>query len=462
MTLRPEEKLKYGCELRPCWIGSTCEDRDGSFVCHCSANTYGEFCEKSSLTNTDPCSSKPCYNYGTCIKQDQNSYTCACNGSYGGLGCRQNLVGACASNPCQRDGICVPIGLTDYRCQCPEWTIGKNCEVVFNPCQRVNCMNNGICLKRRTLAFECNCTADFTGLLCDQPKSQTCQTKACAYGQCILNQSGQFQCACITSGYEGPFCEVEKCNPRCKYGVCKRDPNGNYYCECASSYSGPSCNSLVCFSGDTLVATRDRGTVKISDLKRGDYIKTFDRSGNEWKYSRFVTYLHENRNIIASYIKLTTSSNRTLTVSPLHFIARVKQGSEKIEFVFAKHLKLNDLLITEKKESNSPFEFDRLVQKEEVMEAGAFAPLTETGTVYVNSILASCYANTVVNDLAHYVFKPIIFLSKYINVDYFKYFTSDYTREQSSNDESTGIFWYCKLFLNLLPYIPFSSYIVSF
>ncbi len=27
----------YGCALRPCWIGSTCEDRNSSFVCHCSA-----------------------------------------------------------------------------------------------------------------------------------------------------------------------------------------------------------------------------------------------------------------------------------------------------------------------------------------------------------------------------------------------------------------------------------------
>ena len=211
-----------------------------------------------------------------------------------------------------------------------------------------------------------------------------------------------------------------------------------------------------------MVDTRDRGTIKISDLKRGDFIKTYDRSEKEWKYSRFVTYLHENRDIIASYIKLTTSSNKTLTISPLHFIARVKQGTEKIEFVFAKHLKLNDLLVTEKNEKKRPFEFERLVQKEEVIETGAYAPLTETGTVYVNSILASCYANTVVNDLAHYLFKPIIFFSKYINIDYFKYFMTDYTRDQTSNDENTGIFWYCKFFLNLLPYIPFSSYIVSF
>lgn len=27
----------YGCAMRPCWIGSTCEDRNGTFVCHCSA-----------------------------------------------------------------------------------------------------------------------------------------------------------------------------------------------------------------------------------------------------------------------------------------------------------------------------------------------------------------------------------------------------------------------------------------
>jgi len=61
---------------------------------------------------TNPCDSKPCYNGGTCIQQDVNSYTCACSGSYGGLSCQQNIVGACASNPCLRGGLCLPIGLT--------------------------------------------------------------------------------------------------------------------------------------------------------------------------------------------------------------------------------------------------------------------------------------------------------------------------------------------------------------
>lgn len=132
----------------------------------------------------------------------------------------------------------------DYKCQCPEWTIGKNCEVVFNPCQRVNCMNNGICLKRRTLAFECNCTQDYTGVLCDQPKVQSCLAVPCAFGQCILNPMGQYSCACISQGYEGPYCEVEKCNPKCKYGYCQRDSSGNYYCVCGGPYRGPACADL--------------------------------------------------------------------------------------------------------------------------------------------------------------------------------------------------------------------------
>jgi hypothetical protein len=105
-------------------------------------------------------------------------------------------------------------------------------------------MNNANCLKRRTLAFECNCTSDFVGVRCDQPLTQTCKSIPCAYGSCQLNNKGQYGCQCITGGYEGTYCEIEKCNPKCKYGVCQRDSTGNYYCACASSYRGPSCSDL--------------------------------------------------------------------------------------------------------------------------------------------------------------------------------------------------------------------------
>jgi len=37
-SLSVADKLKYGCELSPCYAGSVCEDRPfGNFVCHCVA-----------------------------------------------------------------------------------------------------------------------------------------------------------------------------------------------------------------------------------------------------------------------------------------------------------------------------------------------------------------------------------------------------------------------------------------
>ncbi len=220
---------------------------------------------------TNPCDSKPCYNGGTCIRQDANSYTCACPASYGGLSCKDSLVGACASNPCLRGGICVPVGNNgnfhykklflrtcldpvaylatflfdpDYKCSCPDWTLGKNCETIFNPCSKVDCMNNGQCIKKRTLAYECTCASAYTGLLCDQTKALTCQSQSCIYGFCSLNTNGQFACTCNTQGYEGTFCEIEKCSPKCQNGYCDRDSAGNYYCKCNANYQGPSCTDV--------------------------------------------------------------------------------------------------------------------------------------------------------------------------------------------------------------------------
>jgi hypothetical protein len=136
-------------------------------------NTFGEFCEQSSLDGTDPCKTKPCYNEGKCVNLDSISYKCMCNDSYGGTSCKQNALGSCRFNKCQRESICVPLKedgkhclkikncflskkvlfFLDYKCNCVDWTLGKNCEVVFDPCQNVNCAN-GVCKKRRTLAYE--------------------------------------------------------------------------------------------------------------------------------------------------------------------------------------------------------------------------------------------------------------------------------------------------------------------
>ncbi len=134
---------------------------------------------------------------------------------------------------------------TDYRCNCLDWTIGRNCESLFNPCQIVPCSNGGTCSKRRTLAFECQCPPEYTGLRCDQRVAGSCIEKGCSKkGKCAVNSTnGYYSCEC-ESGFGGEFCESEQCNPKCKNGVCVKAATGFYRCECKSSYKGADCSQM--------------------------------------------------------------------------------------------------------------------------------------------------------------------------------------------------------------------------
>ena len=284
-----------------------------------------------------------------------------------------------------------------------------------------------------------------------------------------MNINGQYGCVCNTGGYEGPFCEIERCSPRCVNGYCNKDTSGNFYCVCSSSYKGSACSELVCFSGNTNVETLDRGVIKISEIRQGDYLKTYDLNSKKWIFSKFVTYLHKNENSVGKFLSIKTSQNKTLTISPLHFIARLDPKyltrpniEDFIEYVFAKHLKINDYLITENT-GQSSFSLDKVIQIETVFDTGVYAPLTESGTLVVNSIFASCYANTLWHNLGHFFFYPIIQISKYFNIDSLNVYMENALSQIKDEDNKTeGIFWYAKFFHSIVDYIPFSSSVVVF
>jgi hypothetical protein len=416
-------------------------------------NTYGEFCEKSTLTNNDPCISKPCYNMGTCNRQDELGYTCSCNNTHGstftGVDCKLNQAGACASNPCLRDGICYPIGQSDYRCHCPDWTVGKNCEVIFNPCSRVNCRNNGACSKKRTLAYQCKCESDYIGPQCAQLASATCERQGCVYGRCVLDLYGLYRCMCVSEGYEGEFCEIDKCKPNCKFGICQRDSDsGRFYCQCSSLYKGADCSELVCFAGTSLIET-SKGTKPVSQLEKGDLIRSFDLSTNKWIFSRFITFLHSDSNVTAEFISIKTRDDKHLLISPNHLIAKLNRN--EIEFIFAKELKIGDFLIIENDQNVQT----EIVSVNKVHQTGAFAPLTQTGTISVNGILASCYANTKINHkIVHTIFQPIIVWEMYF-VDYFNSFSNLIFNNNNDTYDKSSIYWFANVLLGMTNYLPF-------
>ena len=221
------------------------------------------------------------------------------------------------------------------------------------------------------------------------------------------------------------------------------------YCICRLNYNGQNCQnyspllfgSASCFPKSSKIETIDKGIINISDLEYGDYVKSYDLSKNEWIYSKFIFYLHKDDNIKAEYISIKLSTNKLLKLSKYHLIAI--NNSNNIEFIYANDLKLNDILIID----NNNNEINYIININIIIEYGAYAPLLQSGTISVDNILASCYANTKWHKLVHLIFQPIIKISSYLNVNKYDLY--------KSNDLPDTVFWYAGVIYSLKDYLKY-------
>jgi hypothetical protein len=185
-----------------------------------------------------------------------------------------------------------------------------------------------------------------------------------------------------------------------------------------------------------MVESMEHGKIKISTLGIGDHVKTFDPASKSWKYTKVVTYLHRDEDLVTDYFILTTNQNRTLKLSAYHLIAKFENNRQ--DFIFAKDLKIGDLILSQ--------DFERVVDIEIKIEKGAYAPLTEDGTLYVNDILVSCYANIQSHKIAHFAMQPLIFMSKF--------FGSFETSVENSKVFSGNSFWYSDFLFSFVTSLP--------
>ncbi|MFK7972881.1 MAG: calcium-binding EGF-like domain-containing protein [Bacteroidia bacterium] len=68
----------------------------------------------------------------------------------------------CADVQCENAGICI-----DGRCDCPDGFTGLRCEVVIDPCTRLDCQNSDTCLVDNQGIARCICSPGFEGAKCD-------------------------------------------------------------------------------------------------------------------------------------------------------------------------------------------------------------------------------------------------------------------------------------------------------
>uniref|UniRef100_A0A914LPV9 Hint domain-containing protein n=1 Tax=Meloidogyne incognita TaxID=6306 RepID=A0A914LPV9_MELIC len=183
------------------------------------------------------------------------------------------------------------------------------------------------------------------------------------------------------------------------------DPGGggynNYY-----YYTKPASSYFQCFSGDTKIRL-DNGKLKRMDkLSVGDWIYSTNRS--RIVLSKIERWIHRVPEQLTNFIKIKLLDGRILKITEKHFIYVYKGGNceyfknkiiniKKVfdisSLLFAKDVKIGDCLFTEIEGGNEQSLFIQpIISIKLIKEKGIFAPLTTSGDIFVEGILASCFA----------------------------------------------------------------------
>lgn len=106
---------------------------------------------------------------------------------------------------------------------------------------------------------------------------------------------------------------------------------------------------------------------------------------------------------VALFKQVTTISGRQLSLTSSHLLLTDQESSH--DYVMAKSLQsgMNIYVMNEQGILIS----EKVANVSDVVKQGYMAPLTNEGTVIVNSIAASCYATINSHDVAHIVLSPM-------------------------------------------------------
>lgn len=167
--------------------------------------------------------------------------------------------------------------------------------------------------------------------------------------------------------------------------------------------------SVRCFSGTSRVYRQDGSSIMMKDVRVGDHL--LDAYG---EFSEVLTFLdHRPDAPDTDYLQISTTES-TLEITPTHLLLmRHHHDSNAPRYLQAQRLRVGD----------SIFSINETIKEMKVIEIirnlkrnDAFAPLTESGTLVVDNIIASCYADYEYHSIAHLVLFPFRFYHKIRNL----------------------------------------------
>ncbi|CAF1265316.1 unnamed protein product [Rotaria sordida] len=194
-----------------------------------------------------------------------------------------------------------------------------------------------------------------------------------------------------------------------------------------------------CFSGDSSVMLTNGELKQIDYLQTGDEILTVDHL--KIVPTEMVIMLDKQRSNQAQFYTFITDSGHKISLTGLHLIPIISPNNT-MNYIAAREVQLGDQLyaLVNGHMKSSPI---RNISIE--IKRGYFAPLTLTGTLLVNDVLASCYASVKNHQWAQIFMAPFRWyyrLARFISVN-----------DPFDNNRTDGIHWAVQIIYQLTSYI---------
>lgn len=145
----------------------------------------------------------------------------------------------------------------------------------------------------------------------------------------------------------------------------------------------------------------------LSSLAPGDQVMALSETG-QVVYSQVLLFLHRDESSRSTFLSLETKDGNRLAITPQHLVflsARCQSNSSHYRAQFASRAQVGDCVLIHTTEGR--MRPSRITSVTAAESMGVYAPLTETGTLFVEGVLASSYALIEDHQLAHWAFGPV-------------------------------------------------------
>lgn len=190
-----------------------------------------------------------------------------------------------------------------------------------------------------------------------------------------------------------------------------------------------------CFPGDALVTLENGSHKPIADLRPGERVLASVGGDSELACSEVLTFLDRDPGTWRLFYSLHTQAGARLTLTAAHLVfvseGNCSEGAVAVRgtlrTVYASDARPGQCMLVAE---GGKTRLSRITRVGVRKGKGAFAPLTQHGTLVVDGVLASCYAVVEQHSLAHWAFSPLRLVHSWTG---------------SARSPGDGIHWYPRL-----------------